>query len=70
MPVEKGRLRSLTHHNEKWLKDIKLAKREDINFKGVDGETVYGMLTKPVGYKKGKRYPTILWMHGGAIRPG
>jgi dipeptidyl aminopeptidase/acylaminoacyl peptidase len=38
---------------------------EVIRWKGADGLEIEGMLVKPVGYVKGKRYPTILQIHGG-----
>ena len=30
-----------------------------------DGRMVEGLLVKPVGYEKGKRYPLIVQIHGG-----
>jgi dipeptidyl aminopeptidase/acylaminoacyl peptidase len=50
-----------------WLKDRKLATVEDITFKSEDGTSVDGFLVKPVDYVAGKRYPTILRIHGGPV---
>lgn len=63
--LDKGQLRQLTHHNDAWRQRVDWAPVEDIEFTAKDGETVNGLLTRPVGYEKGRRYPTILWIHGG-----
>jgi dipeptidyl aminopeptidase/acylaminoacyl peptidase len=38
---------------------------EDISFKSRDGTEVHGILHKPPGFVPGKRYPLVLWIHGG-----
>ncbi len=63
--LENGRLRPLTRHNEGWLRGIELTDSADVDFLAADGERVSGLLTKPVGYRQGRRYPTVLWLHGG-----
>jgi len=62
---EDGRLRSLTQHNTALFREFALGAVEDIAFKSRDGTEVHGQLVKPVGYRAGERYPTILWIHGG-----
>ena len=57
---------SIAEHNE-WLKDRKLAPVEEITFKSADGTSIDGFLVKPVDYVPGKRYPTILRIHGGPV---
>jgi dipeptidyl aminopeptidase/acylaminoacyl peptidase len=42
-----------------------LGKTEIVRWKSKDGLEVEGLLTYPVGYEKGKRYPLILNVHGG-----
>jgi len=59
-------LRVIADHNE-WLKDRRLAKTEDITFKSADGTSIDGFLMKPVDYVAGKRYPTIVRIHGGPV---
>ena len=59
-------LRVVADHNE-WLKDRKLAAVEDITFKSADGTPIDGFLVKPLDYVAGKRYPTILRIHGGPV---
>jgi dipeptidyl aminopeptidase/acylaminoacyl peptidase len=42
-----------------------LGKTEAIQWKSKDGREIEGLLTYPVNYEKGKRYPLILNIHGG-----
>jgi dipeptidyl aminopeptidase/acylaminoacyl peptidase len=63
--LEKGGLRQISHHNEAWVRTINWSPVEEFAFKASDGETVYGLVTRPVGYESGRRYPAILWIHGG-----
>jgi dipeptidyl aminopeptidase/acylaminoacyl peptidase len=42
-----------------------LGETESIRWKAKDGIEVEGLLIKPVGYEKGKRYPLIVQLHGG-----
>ena len=45
--------------------DFPLGKTEIISWKSKDGLEIEGLLTYPVGYRKGNKYPLILYMHGG-----
>jgi dipeptidyl aminopeptidase/acylaminoacyl peptidase len=56
----------ITDHNQ-WLRDRKLAPVEAITFKSADGTSIDGFLVKPVDYVPGRRYPTILRIHGGPV---
>jgi dipeptidyl aminopeptidase/acylaminoacyl peptidase len=38
---------------------------ELVHFQGKDGLPLAGILYYPPGFTKGKRYPTVLWVHGG-----
>ncbi len=64
--VEPGGPRALTDHNG-WLKAKRLAPVEDITFKSADGTEIEGFLVKPIDYQPGRRYPTILRIHGGPV---
>ena len=64
--AESRGLRVIADQNE-WLKDRKLAPVEEITFKSADGTAIDGFLMKPVDYVAGKRYPTILRIHGGPV---
>lgn len=50
-----------------WLREekIKLTKAETIRWQNSDGEWIEGVLTWPVDYKPGQKYPMILNPHGG-----
>jgi len=59
-------LRTIADHNE-WLSERRLAPVEPIEFRSADGTPIEGFLVKPVDYQAGKRYPTILRIHGGPV---
>jgi dipeptidyl aminopeptidase/acylaminoacyl peptidase len=46
---------------------VKLGAVEPISFKSRDGTPVNGFLVKPADFTPGKRYPTILRIHGGPV---
>lgn len=48
-----------------WLNERKLGKQEIIQYKARDGWDIEGLLVYPVEYKKGERYPLIIFVHGG-----
>ena len=47
------------------LAKFKTARTEKITWKGQDGVTIEGLLTYPLDYKAGTRYPLIVQTHGG-----
>ncbi len=47
------------------LAEFQLGAYETIRWKSTDGQTVEGILIKPLGYEAGKRYPLIVQIHGG-----
>ena len=48
-------------------RDFKLGRQEAIQWKGADGVTVEGLLTYPVDYAPGQRYPLAVITHGGQV---
>lgn len=44
---------------------ITFADYEQFNFKGADGDTVYGYVVKPYNYVEGRKYPVAFLIHGG-----
>lgn len=64
--VEQSGLRPLADHNE-WLRGKRIATTEAVHFTSADGTALDGFLVKPVGYVAGKRYPTIVRVHGGPV---
>jgi dipeptidyl aminopeptidase/acylaminoacyl peptidase len=63
--LEAGRLRRLTAHNDALLAEVQLGEIDDFRFKGSDGTEIRGVMVKPASFASGRRYPTILWIHGG-----
>ncbi len=46
-------------------REMALGEEVEINWTSTDGNTVGGLLVKPVGYVEGRRYPLIVAIHGG-----
>ena len=46
-------------------RDFALPRQEQVEWKGVDGTRVEGLLTYPVDYKPGTRYALVVQLHGG-----
>jgi len=63
--LEEGRLRPLSAHNRALFAELTLGTVEDIAFRSRDGAEIHGQIVKPPDFAPGKRYPTILWIHGG-----
>lgn len=57
-------IKRLTYTN-KGFDEIDLAKQKTISWLGPDGLEIEGVLTYPLKYRKGKRYPLVLQIHGG-----
>ena len=63
--LEEGRLRPLSAHNQALFAELQLGSVENISFRSRDGTAVHGQLVTPPDYVSGRRYPTIVWIHGG-----
>jgi dipeptidyl aminopeptidase/acylaminoacyl peptidase len=63
--VDLSGLRKLTTHNDSLSAELDLIPAEDIAFRSKDGTEVHALLTKPLGYVAGQRYPTLVRIHGG-----
>jgi dipeptidyl aminopeptidase/acylaminoacyl peptidase len=55
----------VTHFSDELTRTFALGRQEGITWKGADGATVEGILTYPVGYQAGQRYPLVVMTHGG-----
>jgi dipeptidyl aminopeptidase/acylaminoacyl peptidase len=60
-----GTPRRLTSVNADVLSQRAMSEYEQFNFKGWNGETVYGYVMKPYGFTTGARYPVAFLIHGG-----
>jgi dipeptidyl aminopeptidase/acylaminoacyl peptidase len=58
-------LRKLSAHNDALLAELQIQPAEDIAFKSKDGTEIHALLTKPIGHVAGRRYPTLVRIHGG-----
>lgn len=58
-------LRVLTSFNKEALKGIEIVKPTSTWVKSEDGTKVHTWCMKPVKYKKGRKYPAIMEIHGG-----
>ncbi|HWP38094.1 MAG TPA: S9 family peptidase [Gemmatimonadales bacterium] len=56
--------RQLTDVNPQ-VRGFALGAQEEITWRSTDGKQVGGVITYPVGYQRGQRYPLIVWIHGG-----
>jgi dipeptidyl aminopeptidase/acylaminoacyl peptidase len=65
--VEQGNLRRLTHQNDAWLGRVRLGAVEEIAARSKDGTSIHGFMVTPPDYEPGKRYPTVLRIHGGPV---
>ncbi len=60
-------LRPLSRQNEEWLSGVRLAAVEPIDWHSRDGTPINGFVAKPADFVAGRRYPTILRIHGGPV---
>jgi dipeptidyl aminopeptidase/acylaminoacyl peptidase len=58
-------LRRLSRHNDEWIKDVLLGTTEEFTSISRDGTEVHGLLVKPPTFTAGRKYPTLLRIHGG-----
>ena len=63
--LENGKLRKLTKHNDGWMGSILTGATEDFTSISSDGTEVHGIIVKPPTWSAGRRYPTLLRIHGG-----
>ena len=63
--LENGKLRKLTHQNDEWISQRMLGTTEEFTSTSKDGTEVHGLIVKPASYESGRRYPTLLRIHGG-----
>jgi dipeptidyl aminopeptidase/acylaminoacyl peptidase len=64
-PERTPAMRKLSAHNDALLAELALGATEDLGFKSRDGTEIHGLIVLPPGYVAGKRYPALLWIHGG-----
>ncbi|HEX5733305.1 MAG TPA: S9 family peptidase [Blastocatellia bacterium] len=60
-----GELRRLTSINAEMAAGLSLVEPENVRFKSFDGVEVEGWLMRPLNFQAGKKYPLVLFIHGG-----
>jgi dipeptidyl aminopeptidase/acylaminoacyl peptidase len=60
-----AQMKKLVDVNDDILSGRELGQVEELWFASKDGLKVQGWLVKPVGFQAGKKYPMVLWIHGG-----
>ena len=60
-------LTQLTDTNRELLKRLQLADVRNVTFPSADGTEIEGFIFTPPDYLEGRRYPTILRIHGGPV---
>ena len=55
----------VTHVFDYLTRDFRLGRQEAIQWKGADGATVEGIVTYPIDYQQGQKYPLAVMTHGG-----
>lgn len=63
--LEDDKLSRLTKINDDVLANIKLPSFEKVKFNSEDGTLIEGFALKPNDFDAKKKYPLILWIHGG-----
>jgi dipeptidyl aminopeptidase/acylaminoacyl peptidase len=63
--IKKRTVKKLSDHNDGWLKGVSLGRQEKVSYKARDGKLIEGVLNYPLNYEEGKRYPLIVYIHGG-----
>lgn len=56
---------ALSDLNDDWMDDYELASTDLMTWPSTGGFEIEGMVTYPLGYVEGRRYPTIVSLHGG-----
>ncbi|HKG79846.1 MAG TPA: S9 family peptidase, partial [Pyrinomonadaceae bacterium] len=58
-------LRRLSAHNDSFIRSVRLAVPEEINYPSFDGTQIQGWLMRPQGCASDRKCPLILNIHGG-----
>ncbi len=64
--LQAGKETVLSDHNE-WLASRYLQAQNDFSYAGKDGQTIDALVVKPLNYRVGEKYPTVVRLHGGPV---
>jgi len=65
--MDSARTRTLTRVNRPLLDSIDLGQVEEVWISGGAGNDLQGWIVKPPGFKPDRKYPSILYIHGGPL---
>jgi dipeptidyl aminopeptidase/acylaminoacyl peptidase len=57
--------RRLSDFNDKLLAEREIARTEAVRFTAPDGYALQGWMLKPAGFRKGRKHPLVVSVHGG-----
>lgn len=60
-----GSMKAVVDVNADVLEGVKLGEAEELWYTSSDGLKIQGWLIKPANFEPGKKYPMVLWIHGG-----
>jgi dipeptidyl aminopeptidase/acylaminoacyl peptidase len=60
-----AKVNKLVDVNADVLGNVKLGEAEELWYTSKDGWKIQGWLIKPANFEPGKKYPMVLWIHGG-----
>lgn len=63
--METGEKRKLTDFSAEYMETHLISKPEKFTFRAANGEAVDGFVIAPVEKEEGKKYPAVLFIHGG-----
>ncbi len=63
--TKRGVFKTLVDLNQDVLAGVKLGEVEELWYKSADGWDIQGWLIKPAEFDPAKKYPLLLWIHGG-----
>ena len=63
--IPRGKLTQRSFTNSDLLDELVLGEKVKVQFKSADGTPIEGFVIQPPDFEEGKRYPTILDVHGG-----
>ncbi len=65
--LQQKKLVQLTDLNRDFFDEVLVGEQRKVSFPSKDGTTVEAFITTPPNYEQGRRYPTILNIHGGPV---
>ncbi len=67
IPVPESAMRDLSRANADHLAELDFNSSEEMWFETADGPPVHAWVIKPPGFEPARKYPLILWIHGGPV---